>query len=139
MSKYNQGGIRMNDELKRKIEESKYNIGYSKGDLRPGATEFTNIIIVDDIIYKTVNGQVTFLKDQKEKIDKVWNYVNAMQGVIRSEAERVKELSHMKDSHMDQITFTFDGENFTLTSKVTDEKAVNFYNEIVKEILDIIK
>lgn len=129
----------MNDELKKKLEESKYAIGYSKGGLRPGTTNFTSIIIFDDIIYKEVDGKAEIIKDQKDIINKVWNYVNAMQGVIRTESERVKQMPHIKDTSKDEISFKLDGELFTLTSKVNDENAINFYNKIVKEILDIIK
>ena len=76
---------------------------------------------------------------QKEKIDKVWDYVNLMQGNIRSEAERIKQLPRVKDTARDEMTFKINGEMFTLTSKITDEAGINFYNKIVNEILEIIK
>ena len=127
------------EELNKKVEESKYLIGYSKGSLKPGNTIFTSIIIVDDLIYKAVDGKVEYLENQKEKIDKVWNYVNLMQGNIRTESERIKQLPHVKDTARDEITFKINGEMFTLTSKITDEAGINFYNKIVNEILEIIK
>lgn len=117
-------------------------IGYSKGSLKPGNTIFTSIIIVDDLIYKAVDGKVEYLENQKEKIDKVWNYVNLMQGNIRTdrtESERIKQLPHVKDTARDEITFKINDEMFTLTSKITDEAGINFYNRIVNEILEIIK
>lgn len=127
------------EELNKKVEESKYLIGYSKGSLKPGNTIFTSIIIVDDLIYKAVDGKVEYLENQKEKIDKVWDYVNLMQGNIRSEAERIKQLPRVKDTARDEMTFKINGEMFTLTSKITDEAGINFYNKIVNEILEIIK
>lgn len=127
------------EKLNKKVEESKYLISYSKGSLKPGNTIFTSIIIVDDLIYKAVDGKVEYLENQKEKIDKVWNYVNLMQGNIRTESERIKQLPHVKDTARDEITFKIDDEMFTLTSKITDEAGINFYNRIVNEILEIIK
>lgn len=127
------------EQLNKKVEASKYLIGYSKGSLRPGNTIFTSIIIVDDLIYKAIDGKVEYLENQKEKIDKVWDYVNLMQGNIRTEAERIKQLPHVKDTAKDEITFKINGEMFTLTSKITDEAGINFYNKIVNEILEIIK
>ena len=127
------------EELNKKVKESKYLIGYSKGLLKPGNTIFTNIIIVDDLIYKAVDGKVEYLENQKEKIDKVWDYVNLMQGNIRSEAERIKQLPHVKDTARDEMTFKINGEMFTLTSKITDEAGINFYNKLVNEILERIK
>ena len=127
------------EELNKKVEASKYLIGYSKGSLRPGNTIFTSIIIVDDLIYKAIDGKVEYLENQKEKIDKVWDYVNLMQGNIRTEAERIKQLPHVKDTARDEITFKINGEMFTLTSKIADEAGINFYNKIVNEILEIIK
>lgn len=125
--------------LHKKVEESKYLIGYSKGSLIPGNTEFTSIIIVDDLIYKDINGKVEYIENQKDVIDKVWNYVNLIQGNIRTEAERIKQLPHVKDTAKDEINFKFNGEMFTLTGKITDEAGLNFYNKIVNEILAMLK
>ncbi len=132
-----------NDEkkelLNKKIEESKHLIGYSKGSLKPDNTIFTSIILVDDLIYKAVDRKVEYLENQKDKIDKVWDYVNCMQGNIRSEAERIKQLPHIKDTAKDEITFKINDEMFTLTSKITDEEGINFYNKVVNDILELIK
>lgn len=123
----------------KKVEESKYLIGYSKGSLIPGNTEFTSIIIVDNLIYKDINGKVEYIENQKDVIDKVWSYINLIQGNIRTEAERIKQLSHVKDTAKDEINFKFNGEMFTLTGKITDEAGLNFYNKIVNEILEMLK
>lgn len=29
-------------------------------------------------------------------MDKVWNYINLMQGIIRNKTERIKKLPHLK-------------------------------------------
>lgn len=78
--------------IDKKIEESNYAIWYSKGSLIPGNTKFTKIIIVDDVIYKATDGNIEYRENQKVT-DKVWNYINLMQGVIRSEAEKVTPIS----------------------------------------------
>lgn len=127
------------EKLNEKLLEEKYFITYSKGTLRPGNTIFSRFIIIDDIICKDINGDFIYLQKQNEKIDKVWNYVNLMQGNIRSEAEKVKKLPHVKDTAKDEITFNLNGEIFTLTGKITDESSINFYNKIVNDILEIIK
>ena len=62
-----------------------------------------------------------------------------MQGNIRSEAERIKQLPHIKDTAKDEITFKINDEMFTLTSKITDEEGINFYNKVVNDILELIK
>lgn len=132
-----------NDEkkelLNKKIEKSKYSINYSKGSLKPENTIFTIIIIVDDLIYKAIDGKVEYLENQKDKVDKVWDYVNCMEENIRSEAERINQLPHTKGTARDEMTFKINGEMFTLTNQITDEAGIDFYNKIVNDILEITK
>lgn len=123
----------------KKVEESKYLIGYSKGSLVPGNTIFTSIIITDDVIYKAIDGNEQYIEDNKQLIDEIWNYVNLIQGNIRSEAERIKQLPHVKDTSRDELNFKFNGEMFTLTGKITDEAGIKFYNKTVNDILEMLK
>ena len=91
------------------------------------------------MIYIDINGNVEYKENQKEVIDKVWDYVNLIQGNIRTESERIKQLPHVKDTARDELNFKFNGEMFTLTGKITDEVGLNFYNKTVNKILEMLK
>lgn len=125
----------------KKVDESKNAIVYLERTIKPTMVLETNIIIVDNIIYKSVNGRDEFLENQKETIDKVWNYVNLMQGIIRTEAEKQKQRQtlNIKVTSTTNIAFKINGEQFDLTSRISmDENDTNLFYKIIKDILEIV-
>ncbi len=125
----------------KKVDESKNAIVYLERTIKPTMVLETNIIIVDDIIYKSVNGRDEFLENQKETIDKVWNYVNLMQGIIRTEAEKQKQRQtlNIKVTSTTNIAFKINGEQFDLTSRISmDENDTNLFYKIIKDILEML-
>lgn len=125
----------------KKVDESKNAIVYLERTIKPTMVLETNIIIVDDIIYKSVNGRDEFLENQKETVDKVWNYVNLMQGIIRTEVEKQKQRQtlNIKVTSTTNIAFKINGEQFDLTSRISmDENDTNLFYKIIKDILEIV-
>lgn len=122
--------------LKAKIANASVTICYFKGTTLN--KNYINIIVVDDMIYKFDHGKENIYENQSKTTDKIWTYINSMQGVIREEAAKIKTLSHVKGSVRDELVVNFKDVSCTLTNKLIDEESKNIYNNIVKSILTLL-
>ena len=123
------------NEIKEMVENADYFFRYTYGSFAPNNKNYKIITLVDDYIIVDNSGEVTVNKD-KELSGKVWTTINVLTGVIVDSSIKSKGLSHMKDSHKDEIILKMKDNTYLVSGKVSNDELRTTYNNIVSKILE---
>lgn len=123
------------NKIKEMVENADYLFRYTCGSFSPNNKDYKIITLVDDYIIVDNSGEVIVNKD-KELSDKMWTTINVLTGVIVDSSIKSKDLSHIKDSHKDEIILKMKDNTYLVSGKVSNDELRTTYNNIVSKILE---